>query len=67
MNNLWAAGDNNRDGVLSYDITVEDSYYNKVCPSGEGRTYWGARRGAAWTGGAPGISEITDWEPKQEI
>ena len=25
--NLWTAGDNNRDGVLAYDITVEDSYY----------------------------------------
>ena len=67
MVNLWAAGDNNRDGVLSQDITVEDSTYYNACPSYEGRLYWEARPGEGFTGAAPGISEITEWEPKQEI
>ena len=67
MVNLWAAGDNNRDGVLSQEITVENSTYYNACPSYEGRLYWEARPGEGFTGGAPGISEITEWEPKQEI
>ena len=64
MVNLWAAGDNNRDGVYSHDITVENSTYYKACPDYEGRLYWESRWGEAFTGGAPDITEITEWTPK---
>ena len=62
--NLWAAGDNNRDEVLSKDITVENSAYYKPCSDDEGRLYWEARWGEMFTGGAPDIHEITEWTPK---
>ena len=64
MVNLWAAGDNNRDGVYSHDITVENSTYYKACPDYEGRLYWESRWGEGFTGGAPDITEITEWTPK---
>ena len=64
MVNLWAAGDNNRDGVLSHDITVENSAYYKACPSDEGRLYWESRKGEAFTGGRPDIHELSEWTPK---
>ena len=65
--NLWAAGDNVRDGVYAQDITVENSTYYQPCDDSEGRLWWEARWGEIFTGGAPGITEIFEWEPRQEL
>ena len=67
MVNLWTAGDNNRDGVLAYDITVEDSYYYDPCPDDEGRLYWEARKGEIFTGGEPDITELQEWTPRENL
>ena len=41
--NLWAAGDNVRDGVYGKDILVENGTYYQPCDESEGRLYWESR------------------------
>ena len=66
MVNLWAAGDNNRDGVLSADITVDSSYYYEPCDPSEGRLYWEARTGI-FTNGGPSITPLGSWTPRANL
>ena len=63
---MWTAGDNVRDGVYAADILVEDSYYYDGCDESEGRVYWDSRDDI-FVGGAPDVTEIFEWEPRQEF
>ena len=65
--NLWAGGDNVRDGVYARDIHVENSTYYQPCDDSEGRLWWESRWGEIFTDGKPGIEEIFEWTPKEEI
>ena len=64
--NMWTAGDNTRDGIYADNILVEDSYYYDGCDESEGRVYWDSRDDI-FVGGAPGVEEIFEWEPRQEF
>ena len=63
--NMWTAGDNYRDNVYAYDIDVQDSYYYDPCDDSEGRIYWESRKGEVFSNGGPGVTELTEWEPKE--
>ena len=64
MVNLWAAGDNSRDGVYGSNIQVEDSYYFEPCSSDEGRISWEARTGIFTTFD---VTELGSWSPRAEL
>ena len=43
---MYTAGDNNNEGVLGENITVEDGYFFEPCDSeGMPIRYWESRRG----------------------
>ena len=78
--NLWAAGDNVRDGVYGENITVENSTYYQPCDDSEGRLFWESRwdemfvknrweseEEPSFPEGGPDIREVYEWTPKEAL
>ena len=64
MVNLWAGGDNSRDGVLSSNIQVSSSSYWEACPADEGRIQWQARDGIFTLFD---VTELGSWSPRAHL
>ena len=64
--NLYGAGDNHRDKVLSTTISVVDSTYVDPCPPINHQLYYEARKGEIFDKMETREIEKADWKPKQE-
>jgi len=61
MVNMWAAGDNKREGLESSNIQVENSFYFDACEEDVGRIKWEKQQGHFTKFE---VSELESFEPR---